>query len=182
MKTLLIKVENKMTIENIISKKKRPRYVLLFESLCQKYNLPAGAIFGKILNLELYGKYGEFRGSLDFLGGRFGLSYSTTIRTIKLLLKEKLIIDTTPDSKRKQRMQTKHYKTNQIKLIEISSEMDLTTDEKLSMKKIANEIKKKSIQDNAVNNEILAKIFELDVDDGIDEEYENPFEELDEEI
>ncbi len=156
---------------------KSVRYILLFESLCQKYNLAAGAVFGKIFNLEIHGKYGRFQGSIDFLAGRLGLSYATVLRAIKLLIRENLIIDITPMSKRNQRMQTRYYKTNQIRLLEISDEMDLITDEGTLIKKLENEIKKKSIQGDT---EIKQKLEILGLNNiKEDIEYEDPFEELD---
>lgn len=74
-------------------------------------------------------------------------------------------------------MQVRHYKTNQNILLKISEEMDLFIDEEIALKKFENQIKKKTIQNDASNKNVL-DIFDLIAE----EEYEDPFEKVDDEF
>lgn len=152
--------------------KKKVKYIIGFECIAQKYNPNTGYIFGKIFNLEMNGLYNEFQGSIDFLAEKCGLSYVTAWRIVKLLIKDNLIIDTTPKSKRYSKTQVRHYIVNQSKLLMLSEEMDDFTDENIASKKLKNEVKKKYLNDNDV-----FKNTEKVINNG---EYINPFEEDDE--
>lgn len=158
--------------------KRKIRYIIGFECIAQKYNPNTGYIFGKIWNLECYGKFNEFRGSIDFLAERTGLSYATVLRIIKILLRDNLIIDTTPENKRSDRMQVRHYIVNQSNLLKLSIEMDLYTDDNLNNIKLNNESKKKFLRESSVTKE-KENLIEI-MPDNI--EIYNPFDDPEDEL
>ncbi len=100
--------------------KHKPRFILGFECIAQKYSANAGYVFGKIYNLELNGSYNEFRGSVSWLAARVGLSYNATFKIVKQLETDDLIVDTTPENLKNNKTQVRYYITNPYKLLELS--------------------------------------------------------------
>ncbi len=111
-----------------------PKYIIGFDCVMQKYNPSIALIFGVIYQEEKYGENKEFRESPYFISDKGIISYGTVLRGLKILLRDNLIINTNPEAKGNE---TKHYKINKKKLIELSAEIDLINkiyDEEHSLK------------------------------------------------
>lgn len=171
---------NTKNTEGAIKSRKTPRYIIGFECVAQKYNPNTAFVLGKIYNLELHGAYNEFRGSMDWLSRRCGLTRGTTVKIVQNLLKNNLIIDSTPEKDKNKITSVKRYIVNTIELYELSEEMNILVDEATTADKIKNGFKKELMlknnskkynPENIIHKEIM-ELFEEVVD------YEDPFEEL----
>lgn len=72
-------------------------YIPSFAAVTGLYGPKAGVVFGLIFRLSK--KYGHSIASVRYIAGNCGISPSTAGDTIKLLLKEFLIVDVTPEEK-----------------------------------------------------------------------------------
>jgi len=167
--------EEKKSNEDII------RYYIAIECIAQKYNNNTMAIFCKINNLEMNGLYNEFRGSMDWLSKRCNVTRSTASKIVKTLLKDNLLIDSTPEKDKHKITSVKHYIVNSVELARLSKEMNIQVDEATTEIRLKNKTKKELLLKNNTekySEENIVSSSTSNLFQNIDS-YENPFEDDD---
>jgi DNA-binding Lrp family transcriptional regulator len=87
------------------------QYTMVLDGMIQKYDIFTALVFGKIRRMEQRYK-GACTASYQTMADELGISRSTVIKSVRILLKDQLIYDTSLNKSNKPGV-TRKYKTNQ---------------------------------------------------------------------